>query len=117
MITKMGIPVISVVLHEKTVSGTDAFNRTTYITTPVTVEGVNVGSPASDDIVNDQTLSDKKVAYVLAIPSGDTHVWEDSIVEFFGRKWHTVGVATQFIDGFMGGQYPWNKKIKVEAYE
>ena len=117
MITKMGIPVISVTLYEKTEAGVDAFNKTIYIETPVTVDGVNVGSPTSDDIVNDQTLSDKKISYVLAIPSGDTHVWEDSIVEFFDRKWHTVGIATQFIDGFMGENYPWNKKIKVEAYE
>lgn len=117
MTTKMGIPVISVTLYEKTQSGVDAFNRPTYTETPAVIDGVNVGTPTSDDIVNDQTLSDKKIAYVLAIPTGDTHTWEDSVVEFYGRKWHTVGVTTQFIDGFMGADYPWNKKIKVEAYE
>ena len=117
MTTKMGIPVMSVILYEKTKTGVDSLNRPVYTETPVTVNNVVVGVPSSDDIVSDQTLSDKKIAYTLAIPRNDDHAWENKTVEFYGRKWRTVGIATQYIDGFMGADYPWNKKIGVEAYE
>lgn len=117
MNTKMGIPVMSVDLYVKTQSGVDAFNRPVYTETKTTIDDVVVGSPTSDDIVSSQTLSDKTIAYVLAIPRGDTNTWENAVVEFYGRKWRVVGIPTEYIDGFMGADYPWNKKVKVEAYE
>lgn len=107
-----GIPVT---LYERTQTGIDAANRPIYEETPVTVENVLVGAPTSDDVVNEYNLSGKRIAYTLGIPKGDTHDWTDRTVEFWGRKFRTVGVPTQGIDALI--PLDWNMKVQVEAYE
>ena len=109
-----GIPVI---LYERAVTGTDAFNRPVWEETPVTVENVLVapsetaaGNPASST-----ELSGKRAVYTLGIPKGDAHVWGDRTVEFFGRKWRTTGIATEGIEEMI--PLSWNKKVTVEAIE
>ncbi len=109
-----GIPII---LNEKVVTGVDGFNREIVEENPVTIENVVIGQPTSDDVLNEVNLSGKTISYVLAIPAGDAHDWENTTVEFYGRKWKTVGAPMQFMDGFMGKDFPWNKKVKVTTYE
>lgn len=106
---------MTVTLYERTQTGTDAANRPIYEETPVTVENVLVGAPTSDDVVNEYNLSGKRIAYTLGIPKGDTHDWTDRTVEFWGRKFRTVGVPTQGIDALI--PLDWNMKVQVEAYE
>lgn len=111
------IKTVAITLYKKTSSGKDPFNRETYTETPVTVENIVIGQPTSDDILNEVNLSGKTIAYVLSIPEGDSNDWENVVVEFYGRKWRTVGIPVEYTDGFFpGGMMPWNKKIMVESF-
>lgn len=107
-----GVPVT---LYEKTQTGTDENGMPVYTETPVTVDNVLIGEPSTDDILSEHNLTGKRVAYVLGIPKGDSHEWANRTVEFFGQRFHTVGVPTQGIDELI--PLDWNKKVKVEAYE
>lgn len=107
-----GIPVT---LYERTQTGIDAANRPIYEEMPVTVDNVLVGAPSAEDVVNEFNLSGKRIAYTLGIPKGDTHNWADRTVEFWGRKFRTVGVPTQGIEENI--PLDWNMKVQVEAYE
>lgn len=117
MTTKRGIPTISITLYTQKQTGTDDFGAPIYTETATTVSGVNVGLPSSEDIINELNLTGKRIAYTLALPADDTHDWVNKTVEFYGHKFRTIGAPVQFIDGFMGADYPWNKKISVEAFE
>lgn len=105
---------IKVVLHLKTQNGVDSFNRPIYIDTTKEVDNVLIGEPSTDDITNELNLTGKKLAYTLGIPKGDTNVWTDTVVEFFGEKFRTFGEPTQGIEAMI--PLEWNKKVKVERY-
>lgn len=105
---------ITVILHDKTQTGVDAFNAPVYEETPVQVHNVLVAPVSSDAEVEKLNLDGKKAVYQLGIPKGDTHQWEDRIVEFFGEKWHTIGYLTKGIDDMV--PTAWNAKIKVERH-
>lgn len=114
----MAIVGIPITLYEKTIVGKDEFNRDITEETPVVIENVVIGQPSSEDILSEINLSGKRIAYRLAIPRGDEHVWEDSTVEFYGRKWKVVGIPVQYIEAYYTPkEMPWNKKVSVEAYE
>ena len=112
-----GIPTVSVILYETEVTGEDSFGHEIKTETPVTIDNVSIGHPSSEDVLSEISISGKRIAYNLCLPVGDDHDWTNTIVEFYGRKWRTIGIPTQFTDGFMGKNFPWNKQIKVEAYE
>lgn len=112
---RLSIKGIPVKLSVRTQKGTDGFNRPTYETSQEVVENVLVGEPSAEDVVNEINLSGKRIAYVLAIPKGDTHIWENTEVEFWGMTFKTVGIPTQGIDDNI--PLEWNKKVKVERYE
>lgn len=112
---RLNIKGIPVKLSTKTQTGIDDFNRPTYEVSQEVVENVLVGEPSAEDVVNELNLSGKRIAYVLAIPKGDTHTWENTEVEFWGMTFKTVGIPTQGIDDNIPLQ--WNKKVKVERYE
>lgn len=105
---------ITVILYEKRQTGTDAFNRPTYEDAPVEVDNVLIGEPSSEDVVNELSLSGKRLAYTLAIPKGDGHIWTDRKVEFWGETFRTIGDPTQGIESLI--PLDWNKKVKVERY-
>ncbi|MBQ4599140.1 MAG: hypothetical protein IJB19_04450 [Clostridia bacterium] len=107
-----GIPVT---LYERTQTGIDAANRPIYTETAITVDNVLIGAPTSEDVTNEFNLSGHRIAYTLGIPKGDTHDWNDVTVEFWGRKFRTVGVPTQGIEANI--PLDWNMKVQVEAYE
>lgn len=72
-----------------------------------TVLNVLVGEPQS------VSFCDTAVpAYTLAIPKGDTHIWTDRVVEFFGQKYRTVGYPERGIENLMPLQ--WHQKVKVQ---
>lgn len=112
---RLNIKGIPVKLSVKTQTGIDGFNRPIYETSQEVVENVLAGEPSAEDVVNEINLSGKRIAYTLAIPKGDTHVWEDTEVEFFGRKFRTIGLPTEGIEENL--PLSWNKKVKVECYE
>lgn len=106
---------ITVQLTTKVQTGTDSFNRPVYTYSSVNVDNVLVGEPQTSEITDTLTLTGKKLEYVLAIPKGDNHDWEDTKVTFFGQTFITIGKPTQGIDDMIPGE--WNKKVRVALYE
>ena len=108
---------IDVVLIERTSTGKkDDFNMEVFEENePVIIHNVLVGSPTSEEIVDTLNLYGKKIDYVIAVPKGDEHRWEDSHVKFFGRTFEVVGIPTMGIEENI--PLCWNKKVKVEAIE
>ena len=106
---------INIILYDKQKTGEDAFGHPVYSETPVTVENVLIGEPSGEEITDALNLYGKHVAYTLAIPKGDAHEWSGVTVEFWGKKFRTIGDATQGIEHLI--PLAWNKKVNVEAYE
>lgn len=107
-----GIPVI---LYQRTQSGTDEFGDPVYTETPVTVDNVLVVPAAAQDVVDGLQLYGKRAEYLLCLPKGDAHRWEDQRVEFFGRSWRVFGPPQEYIEALV--PLAWNRKVKVERYE
>lgn len=106
---------ISIILINKTKDGTDPFGHPIYKDTEETVENVLVGEPTTEDIQNDLTRYGKIVKYTLAIPKGDTHIWEDTEVILpspFEGKYKTIGFPTAGIEKNI--PLKWNKKVHLE---
>lgn len=106
---------IKITLYEKVEVGKDDFDMPIYDEKPVEVDNVLVGQPTTDDLTTNETLYGKKTTYMLAIPKGDTHTWENRKVSFFGRTFRTFGNVIQGIEENI--PLSWNKKVSVEAYE
>lgn len=104
-----GVPVV---LHVRTQTGVDAFNNPVYSDTPVTVNNVLIGQPTTDDITDSIELYGKRIEYMLGIPKGDTHDWEDTVVEFWGQSYRTFGFTIQGIEENI--PTPWHRKVRVE---
>lgn len=102
---------VAVVLYERVQTGMDAFNDPVYALTPVTVENVLVGQPTTDEITSSIDLYGKKIEYMLGIPKGDTHDWENTTVEIFGQIFQTFGAIIQGIEENI--PTPWHKKVRV----
>lgn len=81
----------------------------------IDVDNVLYGEPSTDDVTNTLNLYGKRVAYVLAIPKGDTHKWTDTLVRLPDGVYRTIGFPTHGIDELM--PLAWNMKVKVERYE
>lgn len=105
---------IGVVLYDRVLTGHDQMGRELYEEEPVLIENVLVAPVSSNDVTDRTDLSGKKAVYTLAIPKGDTHIWEDRTVEFFGMKWQTVGFSTMGIDSLI--PLDWNRKVTVARY-
>lgn len=91
---------ITVILYDRVKTGTDAFNAPVYAESPTEVKNVLVCPVSTEDIITDFQLYGKRAEYELCIPKGDTHIWENRTVEFFGKKWRTFG--TPGVDGTPG---------------
>ena len=105
---------ITIKLYEKTKTGEDVFGKPIYKEEPVEVENVLVAPASTDDIANNTNLSGNKAVYNLGIPKGDAHEWENKTVEFFGKKFKTVGIPLEGIEEMI--PLSWNKKVTVEYY-
>lgn len=103
---------VSVILHIKTQTGVDAFNNPVFADATETVENVLIGQPTTEEIDSTLSLYGKKIDYMLGIPKGDTHNWEDTIVEFWGNRYRTFGMTIQGIEANI--PTPWHKKVRVE---
>lgn len=105
---------IKVVLYERTQVGVDELNNAVYEDVPVVVDDVLVGQPSTDDITNSLSLYGKKLDYVLGIPKGDTHNWEDTKIEFFGKKFRSFGDVIEGIEANVPTR--WHKQVRVQHY-
>lgn len=106
---------MNITLWSKTQTSVDEFSNPVYSLTAETVENVLVGLPTPEEKINELTLTGKSIAYTLGIPKGDTHDWQDQIVEFFGEKFRTFGIPEQGIEENI--PLAWHKKVKCERYE
>lgn len=106
---------VSVILHEKIKVGVDEFNADIFSIKTSKVDDVLVAPSSTDDVNSSVNLYGKKAIYTLAIPKGDTHDWVNAEVEFFGRRWRTVGIPLEGIEDNI--PLRWNKKVMVEIYE
>lgn len=104
-----GVPVL---LHVRTQTGTDSFNAPIFADSTVTVDNVLIGQPTTDEIDSTLSLYGKRIEYVLGIPKGDDHVWEDTVVEFWGQRYRTIGMTIQGIEDNV--PTPWHRKVRVE---
>lgn len=106
---------ITVELCVKAEASKDAFNKQTYTESYVNVDNVLVGQPTTDDITTSTSLYGRKAVYMLGIPKGDAHEWENTKVKFFGETWQTFGLPIKGIDSLVPTD--WNTKVMVERYE
>lgn len=105
---------ISVVLYERTQIGLDALNNPIYEESPVIINDVLVGQPSTDDVTSSLSLYGKKLDYVLGIPKGDEHDWENSEIEFFGKKFRSFGDVIEGIEANVPTR--WHKQVRVQRY-
>lgn len=99
----------------KTETGTDPFGAPVYTTEFEDVKDVLVGQPSTDEIKTSTDLFGKKLVYMLGIPKGDTHNWEDAEVIIWGRKFRTFGCP---ITGEQENiPLRWGQNVRVGYYE
>ena len=106
---------MTVRLWVKTLTSTDGFGEPLYSWSYEDVEDVLVSPDGSEEHRTDLDLKGKSIAYVLGIPKGDSHDWQDTIVEFFGEKFQTVGIPEMGIEENV--PLRWHKKVKCVRYE
>ena len=106
---------MSVVLINKTQTGTDPFKEPIYSTTETTVENVLVSPEVEDDVVRTEGIDGKREAYLLGIPKGDAHTWENQDVRFFGKTFHIYAPVKMGIEANI--PTPWHHIYKCERYE
>ena len=109
---------ITVTLYERTAtSSVDGFGHPVYTETAVEIGNVLV-APAEtggDPMFTETDLKSRKAVYTLGLPKGDTHVWENCKVTFFGKTFRVIGMPTEGIESLI--PLSWNKKVTVEAIE
>ena len=105
---------ITITLIEKTQTGTDPWGAPTYSEELVDVPDVLVGQPSSGDLISTLELHGKYIAYVLGIPKGDTHIWEDVDVIIWGERFRTIGKPQTGEQANI--PLRWGSVIKVESY-
>lgn len=104
---------IIVTLHELTATGYNALNEPVYSDRAVQVPNVVVAPTSEQEILDTLNITGRKAVYTLHIPKGDTHTWTNTIVEFFGNKWRTIGEPIEYIDDMV--PLSWNKKVRCES--
>ena len=110
----MRIKGISVVLHTRTYASDDAAGNPVYTEKDSTVDNVLVAPTTADDIVENSRLEGTKELYTLGIPKGDTNVWLENTVTFFGKDFHCYA-EQEGIEANI--PLLWNKKVFVERYD
>lgn len=84
------------------IQGTDILLYTGGLTE--TVSNVLIGEPANNGR-----------SFTLGIPKGDTHIWTDRKLSFFGRYFRTVGFPDEGIEANI--PLSWHKKVHAEYVE
>lgn len=106
---------ITVTLYERTQTGTDGLDAPVYEETPVEVSNVLVTPASAEEVLSEVQLYGRKSVYTLSIPKGDTHVWENRRVDFFGASFRSFGPVQEYIEAMV--PLAWNRKVKVEKIE
>lgn len=80
-----------------------------------TVSNVLVGNSVTSGVIDMAQNSGPMQTFTLAIPKGDTHDWNNRIVEFWGFKYRTVGVPLQGIEENI--PLSWHKQVNVQRLD
>lgn len=104
----------TVILIEKIKNGTDAFGAPIFTENEVEIKDVLIGNPSTDAIINELQLYGKRLIFVLGIPKGDNHNWQDTIVVIRGERFKTYGFPLTQTAANVPGR--WNTQVKVEIY-
>lgn len=79
-----------------------------------TIDDVLVGEPTPEEKADELNLTGKAIVFSLGIPKGDTHDWEDQIVEIFGKRYRTFGFPKEGVEANI--PLRWHKIVKCERY-
>ena len=93
----------------------DAMNDPVWAWKSVTVDNVLIGQPTAEEISSSVDLYGQKAEFMLGIPKGDEHAWENGRVEFFGETFRVIGPVIQGIEANV--PTPWHKKVRVGRCE
>jgi hypothetical protein len=104
----------TVALTVKTQTGTDALGCPTYTEEQVLVDNVLIAPVTGQEAIDTLNLTGRRAVYWLAIPKGDSHIWEDTTVSFGGHTWRTIGTPVEGIEDMV--PLAWNRKVQVERY-
>lgn len=110
---------ITVTLYEQVQSGSDPFGAPVYTETATPVDNVLVGQPTTDDVTSSVSMYGRKIEFMLGIPKGDTHDWENKKVSWTDAYGvHTVQTFGIPITGIEANiPTPWHMKVRCAAYE
>lgn len=97
-----------------TVVGYDEFGAPIIREDFETVKDCLVGSPTSEQITDALNMYGKKLVYVVGIPKGDTHTWENRKVMIWGEMYQTFGFCMTGIQENI--PLRWGQNIRVERY-
>lgn len=104
----------TVKLHVKEEAGLDDFGTMQYVDSSVEdVDNVYIETVGGEQLLADFQFYGKRTEYILHIPKDDTHVWEDTEVEFYGKRYKTYGAVTYI----PFAPLDWNKKVRCEIFE
>ena len=103
---------ITINLYSETQTGTDAFNRPIMSQTKVAVDNVLIEPLSESEILDTLNLTGRRAIYRLCLPKGDSNDWTDKEVEFYGKRWRTIGDTMEWIESMV--PLAWNKKVRVE---
>ena len=111
---------ITVTLYTETETSTDPFGNPIVTETPVSVDNVLIGEPSTDDITSStQLYGGHVIRYMMGIPKGDRHNWEDRKVSWtdaYGTE-HTVRTFGAPITGIEANiPTPWHMKVRCEDF-
>lgn len=110
---------ITVTLYETEEIGRDAINQPILEEKPVEVENVLIGEPSTDDYTSSVSMYGKHISFMLGIPKGDTHDWEDKRVTWTDAQGKlqtvkTFGYPIMGVEANIPG--PWHMKVRCERY-
>lgn len=105
---------MTVQLVVKTQTGTDPIGNPVYNDELIDVDDCLVGEPTTDEVNNTISLYGKKIEYVIGVPKGDTHNWNDAEVIIWGERFKTIGYPQTGIQENI--PLRWGKNVRVERY-
>lgn len=105
---------VTIALLKKIQIGIDEFHRPVYEERKEYIEDVLIAPTQEQEVLDILNLTGRRAVYTLGIPKSDTHDWENREVEFFGKRWKTVGMPIKGIDELI--PLRWNTKVRVENY-
>ncbi|MFM1580726.1 hypothetical protein ABGF48_00730 [Helcococcus bovis] len=106
---------IIVTLINRVKIGENPLREPIYEEKEIEVQNVLVAPATADDLVNVGDLEGRKTIYTIAIPKGDTNIWENQKVKFLNKTWKVITEAEEGIESMM--PLAWNKKYKVERHD